>query len=313
MKNITRSKVKLLGILFLMVVISNVNADNGNPDTVCIDFGYAILSNNYGSEDYRSDTSTWTNVTEPKSDSVYQLINLSKDTTDITLTITDDFYNRSNRGLSTGLYDLNADGIPTMAVRDYFYGNVGGTYQKNPVGEIKLDNLDAQTIYTIELLSSNSSSKDINYETQFVVIGSVFDTLRIDSKNNITLLSTSMTTAADGTITISVTAGPNNTSDTKTFYLNAIRIIYTESVVTSLASQEKLLCDIYPNPAQDRVSIQVDQESTLTIYSLSGKIVKEGRLCVGTNTFSLDLKTGLYLVKVTNVDNTSVTKKLVID
>jgi len=69
---------------------------------------------------------------------------------------------------------------------------------------------------------------------------------------------------------------------------------------------------IYPNPASESITIQVDQENTqipAMIYDMAGKLVKQ---LVANQQVSIgELPNGLYLVRV-QTNNGITTKKLII-
>ncbi len=55
---------------------------------------------------------------------------------------------------------------------------------------------------------------------------------------------------------------------------------------------------VYPNPAQDQVTVSTSQEGNLKIYNQLGRLVKQTRLSEGTNEIDLStLSTGIYIFK----------------
>lgn len=58
---------------------------------------------------------------------------------------------------------------------------------------------------------------------------------------------------------------------------------------------------IYPNPARDNFSLQLDENATLEIYNILGAFILRKHLSTDRNTFSInDLSPGNYIVKVFN-------------
>jgi endonuclease/exonuclease/phosphatase family metal-dependent hydrolase len=67
----------------------------------------------------------------------------------------------------------------------------------------------------------------------------------------------------------------------------------------STSSKDKYELKTYPNPVISNLTIETIEESNFEITTLSGTLIKEGRLKAGINQIELDnLKKGLYLVKV---------------
>jgi hypothetical protein len=111
---------------------------------------------------------------------------------------------------------------------------------------------------------------------------------------------TGNTTVSNSTTSISIPAGQF--------------IILGNQPSNALSLEEELLSTfrLYPNPTTSNFSINANV-SKLEIYDLSGKMVKafEGDL-TKTNTFNISsLKTGMYIVKVENNNNQTMTTKLV--
>lgn len=67
---------------------------------------------------------------------------------------------------------------------------------------------------------------------------------------------------------------------------------------------------VYPNPSEGPVTIKAPENSTIGIYDISGKIVKEHSL-IGTSLLTINLPGGIYFIKAEN-NNRVVTSKLII-
>ncbi|MGV3460942.1 MAG: T9SS type A sorting domain-containing protein [Flavobacterium sp.] len=69
---------------------------------------------------------------------------------------------------------------------------------------------------------------------------------------------------------------------------------------------------IYPNPTNGVLNVNIAEESTLAIYNLSGQLVRESKLTSGDNQVTLDLPTGVYILKST-VGSKNFNQKLIIN
>ncbi len=69
---------------------------------------------------------------------------------------------------------------------------------------------------------------------------------------------------------------------------------------------------IYPNPAVDKVTVKVNFDAYIEIYSMTGqKVLSKIKLNKGENEISLTLGTGVYILRIVNGDYTT-SRKLVI-
>ena len=66
----------------------------------------------------------------------------------------------------------------------------------------------------------------------------------------------------------------------------------------------------YPNPARDEITLPENVQGNYKIYSINGVLVKKGIVTKKLNIS--ELSKGLYLIKVTNLDQTEfLIKKLI--
>ncbi len=85
-------------------------------------------------------------------------------------------------------------------------------------------------------------------------------------------------------------------------------VMNCESALLLSASEERSLT-IYPNPAVGSFSINTDVAGSYQIISLSGGVVKRGRLAIGDQRVSLDrIPAGLYLLKIDSPKGVSIKK-----
>ena len=69
--------------------------------------------------------------------------------------------------------------------------------------------------------------------------------------------------------------------------------------------------NLYPNPAQDFVTIEVDAPSTLQIFDMQGRLVRQQQLTNPTNTINTNDLKGTYFVRVISGKKLE-TKKLIV-
>lgn len=84
--------------------------------------------------------------------------------------------------------------------------------------------------------------------------------------------------------------------------------VYSEDCILSLEENNTLMFSVYPNPTQDVLYIESQQQiEKVKIYNLQGQLIKDG----SSNKLDVSkFKTGLYFVEVT-VDGKSTTKKFI--
>jgi len=88
-----------------------------------------------------------------------------------------------------------------------------------------IKHLNKSLLYDFTFFSSRAYSTD-NRETQFTLTGSETKTVALDASNNkkVTATISDMRPDSDGTITLTVSAGPNNNNPNRYYYFNALRI-----------------------------------------------------------------------------------------
>jgi hypothetical protein len=95
-------------------------------------------------------------------------------------------------------------------------------------------------------------------------------------------------------------------------YIWGTRSGQTWSFALSAENFDGLRVTIYPNPAQNQITISgLNQESTIEIFTLSGVKLKTINF-VGTTQLNLNLASGMYFAKITS-ENKSTTKKLIVN
>lgn len=68
---------------------------------------------------------------------------------------------------------------------------------------------------------------------------------------------------------------------------------------------------LYPNPVKENFKVEISEEATYSIYTISGQVLKSGELNAGLNTISMnDAAQGVYFIKV-DTDNATESIKLI--
>ncbi|MEZ4983685.1 MAG: SGNH/GDSL hydrolase family protein [Saprospiraceae bacterium] len=182
-------------------------------DTLLVDFGNNLSP------------APWINITDPVAGQVALMTNENGAQTPYGIRIFDAFNNINTAGTVTP--DPTID-FPATATGDSFFGNItefGGQVQ--PTGGVELYNMNTEKEYTLVLFASRTATD--NREAQYVVEGAVVDTLYLDAASNTdSLVMTTLLPAADGTIRVTASPGPNNTNGSGFYYLGAMKVIYAE-------------------------------------------------------------------------------------
>ena len=74
-----------------------------------------------------------------------------------------------------------------------------------------------------------------------------------------------------------------------------ITSVYGE-IATNIISVDKKEISVYPNPAQDYITIDTDFPASYVIYDVTGRIVSEGNISEKTDVS--DLCPGKYFIKI---------------
>lgn len=68
----------------------------------------------------------------------------------------------------------------------------------------------------------------------------------------------------------------------------------------------------YPNPVQDLLRVELENISTIQIYSIEGKLVLEEVLKAGTTTLNINAPNGMYIIKVVDVNGNMHSAKMLL-
>ncbi|WP_083634359.1 PKD domain-containing protein [Saccharicrinis aurantiacus] len=118
----------------------------------------------------------------------------------------------------------------------------------------------------------------------------------------------SFTYDTPGNYSVKLTVTNDNGSDTK---LIENYIVVDEE--TSVGKIEDSLVSVYPNPASDYINIDCQYADVVQLYSLSGSLLKEGKLYNSTIRMPINnIQKGVYMLNLLSKNNIIYTKKVVI-
>jgi hypothetical protein len=78
------------------------------------------------------------------------------------------------------------------------------------------------------------------------------------------------------------------------FDLDAVGVIHQKPLNTT---EDEILFVVSPNPFQDQINIQLNQEATIRIYDLQGKLIVEKRHVVQETIDASELYSGIYILQ----------------
>ncbi len=85
------------------------------------------------------------------------------------------------------------------------------------------------------------------------------------------------------------------------FYFDDFKVTMIDQSALSITSLEKLDVRIYPNPINEKLSIEIPDivDTTIEIYTVNGQLLRKKQLLKNLNSIDLsELKTGLYVLKI---------------
>ena len=191
--------------------------------------------------DFGVDTNTsanpWNNLTDPYlGGTISNLTNYSGSNSGISLSVTDAFNFVNENGTTEPGTSIN---IPGTATANSFFGNTIDYLGKiEPTGAVQFSNFSPNEDVEIKIYASRLDYiEPDNKETKYEIEGLTTETVYLNAANNTNAFVTaSLKTKADGTITIKMSPGSNNTSPYQFFYLGAVVIEYTPEPSLALTS-----------------------------------------------------------------------------
>ncbi len=166
----------------------------------------------------------WNGLTGFTAGSSVALKNNTNNYTGIGATITERFNGQNTDGASTTTTELN---MPTDVSKNSYFGNSKGAFGGLTIVQstIKITGLNKDQRYNFGYFGSRMSVGD-NRETKFITTGANEVVARLNTSNNTSnvVWANAVQPNSAGEITITVTAGENNTNGSGFYYLAAIRI-----------------------------------------------------------------------------------------
>lgn len=162
---------------------------------------------------------------------ISNLVDINGDFTGISYTMLERFNGVNTNGMP--LTTTTPFAIPTSVTQRSFFGNAGAAFGNMVIekGVFKLYGLDPNKSYEICYYASRqgSDTQASNMrETSFTATGSNTATVLVKTSltphEGIVCNTSGVSPNSEGEITVTVTAGPNNTHVNKFFYINAMRI-----------------------------------------------------------------------------------------
>jgi hypothetical protein len=255
----------------------------------------------------------WNNLSSTaKGSAVGGLVDINGKLTPIAVEVTDAFGGVNTNGPSNSILTLQNWEIPKEAAGDSFFGNAGDIFSGKivPEGSLLLSKLNTDQSYTLNIFSSRTASD--NRESSFKIEGKTEQTFYVNSSSNTTKLiaAEKVTPNADGTIKITVGAGPNNNQANKFFYINAMQIV--SGGVSGIENIETTV-NIYPNPVSDILHISnADGIKNIDLFDITGEKILQ-LSGINQNDFQIDcssLKNGCYLLQSKTMAGNILTGKI---
>ena len=80
----------------------------------------------------------------------------------------------------------------------------------------------------------------------------------------------------------------------------------------SINEVQKTTVNIHPNPFKEKVNIEINKSiESIMLYSILGKQVYKSTSIIDFESFTSNLKSGVYLLKLMTTEGESITKKLI--
>ena len=204
--------------LAIVALCSGLSVSVASGQTLFYDFGHT---------DSQSDPGSFNNLTIG-TQTIADSIDQNGTGTGIGIEVTNPFFisgEPSRLGTETPSGDAAQFGV--AATDDYFFGHTGAFAgeESNPLSVLEFQNLSQSKTYTLTIFSSRTGVND-NRETVFESFGTEIVSGALNPSNNDSgvLVLSGLSAGLDGTISLSVFAGPNNDNTNSFYYLGAIRL-----------------------------------------------------------------------------------------
>ncbi|HCQ16156.1 MAG: hypothetical protein CMI36_12955 [Owenweeksia sp.] len=200
---------------FLVAVLLGISTTVvAQLDTIKIDLGNSASTS----------PAPWNNITDQNQGSVTDLLNHNGFTTGIAVAVTDSFNGNNTAGLAAH----DSLKVVAQAAGDSFFGSkvpaVGG---HQVTGGLTFYHMDPQTPYSFAVYASRGSTSD-NRETKYIVEGATKDSANLDAavNSNYQAHLFNIYPAADSTIVLTATTGPNNNNASGYYYMGAVQVTF---------------------------------------------------------------------------------------
>ena len=280
-----------------------------NPSSITTMVSYvapapAILTNDVNIDfgDKATNLSSWNSITScTLNSSIASFKDAAGNATAISITVNDAFNAINQYGATTTNTTLS---LPAAASIDFFYGNGTGLWNgiAEPTGGLLIAGLFPNQQYNFYMFGSRSGVTD-NREAYYTVSGDRDETVYLDASNNTTNIASvhKIRAKGNGTINITIGAGPNNNQANKLFYINTL--VIKPTVDTSVQNITATNFRLYPNPVKSIANLEADENlNNVVVYDLMGKKILELNNIMSkkaTLDFS-SVKDGCYMMKQNN-------------
>ncbi|KAB2829386.1 MAG: hypothetical protein F9K10_00515 [Paludibacter sp.] len=238
----------------------------------------------------------WNNIHDHQA-ADQELIDDGGNTTGIRLKITDPFYNGFN---TNGATNLTGDAriFPTTATMDNFFGhaNAWGSTPANPQGVIVLSGLSPGKYYSFTVFGSRSGVAD-NRETRYEFKGAgdaLTGLLNTSSNSSQVAVVKNVRPGHDGTVTLTVSAGPANNQAEQFFYLGAMIVEISDAPLSVPATEHS---SVFRSWYRDSVLTLENYDGPFQLFDASGRRIAAGSTDRGRYRYTLEA--GVYLVQTT--------------
>lgn len=242
----------------------------------------------------------WNNISSfALGSSITELIDNNGKGTGITITINDAFGGINSNGPTLVGTQLN---LTDNVSKDSFWGNASGVFsgKSEPTAGFLLSGLNVAQEYDFSMFAARSGSTD-NRETSFTISGEEEQTVFLNASNNTTEFASvkRMKPKDDGTVSIKLGAGSNNTNEYKFYYINAMRIT-PSAIVSSTMNLSESNFRFYPIPVKTVAILETNKQiNNIEIYNLLGnKVIVYNDIRAKNKELDLsNLNSGYYLLK----------------
>lgn len=184
--------------------------------------------------------------------------------------------------------------IKTVKLNDYYWFPALAVFPDNFAPTISDDLSNLIINNTTQINLSDKINDDDNLNAAIInKIESIGDENIINAKIEENKLV--ITPIKNGNTTITIACNSNGKVVKKEIHI-------TSNIKSNVGiTANEISCKLYPNPFNDNLTIDTENDGEAIIYSLTGNIVKRFTISNGSNSFNLsDLQRGMYTIKINN-------------